>query len=396
MNSLKQATLSMRPYKKYPFNKMLRLKIFFTVCKYNTLVNNLNKIYVNAAKVLTKNLTNNLIGSLYGDILIGGTSLVELEKTLQIQKSEGITCISGYMREGLLPHEESDAIGEIIETHMKSIDLMQKYDVDNAIAIKISCFANIKSLEHLNELQLDLKVIEDFLHESKEKQGNLENLDLLGITLLKSKLKNENAKNNIDKVINSICVTLFKESATPFTINIYEILNNNTENNKEKLNVLLSLFGNSLSEDLVKYVKVVDERLVKIISHANKIKLSVLIDAEETFVQTIIDNMVMYYIKKYNQEFCLIFHTIQCYLKEGPSKLKDYISFIKGNNLKFGLKLVKGAYLKIETKIANENKTENPINNLIDETHAIYDNAVSSVFEIVKPDDKVKLMEIYI
>lgn len=371
MNNLKN---TIRPYQNYSLTKMLRLKFFFTLCKYNVIVNNLSKIYDTSAKILTTKGVNNLIGHLYGDILLGGMSVTDLENCVRIQKQEKITCISGFIREGLTVEEEKEVIDDVIDTHIKSIDLMNKYDPENFIAIKISCFCNKDGLKKLNELQRDLILIEDYFHSNST-----------DLNALKSKLISKEAQKNINDNIEIMREKLFGNSKTKFTINLYEIISNK-EN--EKLAILNKLFGDN-NNYLIDYGRLIDERLHKVINHASTKKVSILMDAEESYFQNIIDNMIMHYMKIYNKDYSLLLHTIQQYLKGGPKALDEFIDFVRGHNLKFGLKMVKGAYLKIETKMALENGYENPVNDNIEQTQDNYHKGVDKLFTILRPDEKV-------
>jgi hypothetical protein len=372
---------TLRPYQNYSFSKMLRLKIFFTICKFEPLVNNLSSVYNYTTKILTKRGTNNLIGLLYGDILLGGMSIQDLEKCVKQQKDEKITCISGFVREALTQSEEGNIIDSTMTTHLESVDLMAKYDSENFIAIKVSCFCNKENLKRLNLLQKDLILIEDYFHENG---GDM--------NALKLSLNSETAKKNLNEnTLNQMKNELFNNSRTKFTINLYEIIINKET---DKLQILTDLFGESLNAELVEYVKLTDERLSRLFSHAASKKVSILMDAEETYFQNIIDVMVMHYSKVYNRDYCLILHTIQQYLKEGPKALKEFIAYARENNFKMGMKMVKGAYLKIETKMAIEGGYENPINDTIEQTQDNYHNGVDTLFETIKEDEKVSFKDL--
>ena len=65
--------------------------------------------------------------------------------------------------------------------------------------------------------------------------------------------------------------------------------------------------------------------------------------------------------EKYNKDQVYIIPTIQNYLKRSVERTKHEVEIAKRKNLKFGAKLVRGAYIVEETKIANEQKVENPI-----------------------------------
>jgi len=65
--------------------------------------------------------------------------------------------------------------------------------------------------------------------------------------------------------------------------------------------------------------------------------------------------------EKYNKDKVYIIPTIQNYLKRSVERTKYEVEIAKRKNLKFGAKLVRGAYIVEETKLANEHKVDNPI-----------------------------------
>lgn len=56
---------------------------------------------------------------------------------------------------------------------------------------------------------------------------------------------------------------------------------------------------------------------------------------------------------KFNKDRLYIIPTLQNYLKISPKRVKYELELAKRNNLYFSLKLVRGAYLVEETRIAN-------------------------------------------
>lgn len=65
--------------------------------------------------------------------------------------------------------------------------------------------------------------------------------------------------------------------------------------------------------------------------------------------------------EKYNKERLYIIPTIQNYLKSSVERTKYEVEIAKRKNLILGAKLVRGAYLVEETRLANQHKYENPV-----------------------------------
>lgn len=87
----------------------------------------------------------------------------------------------------------------------------------------------------------------------------------------------------------------------------------------------------------------------------------ILVDAEESWFQDVIDQMAYEAMEKYNQKSCIVYNTYQMYRHDSLEKLKKayQVSIEKGYLL--GAKLVRGAYMEKERERAEEKKYKSPI-----------------------------------
>ena len=88
----------------------------------------------------------------------------------------------------------------------------------------------------------------------------------------------------------------------------------------------------------------------------------VLIDAEESWIQDTIDQAVHQMMLKYNKEKCIVFNTAQLYRHDRLNFLKESFEWARKNNIKYGIKLVRGAYLEKERERARKMNYTDPIN----------------------------------
>ena len=102
-------------------------------------------------------------------------------------------------------------------------------------------------------------------------------------------------------------------------------------------------------------------RFDRICKKAFEKNIKILIDAEESWLQDSIDNLVEMMMKKYNKENTIVFNTVQMYRHDRLDYLKKLLESAKKNNFKIGLKLVRGAYIEKENKRAKSLKYESPI-----------------------------------
>ncbi|PIE48659.1 MAG: proline dehydrogenase [Flavobacteriales bacterium] len=86
-----------------------------------------------------------------------------------------------------------------------------------------------------------------------------------------------------------------------------------------------------------------------------------LIDAEESWIQKAIDDLVVNLMEKYNREKAIIFNTLQMYRWDRVDYLKKIQKRSKERNFVVGVKLVRGAYLEKERERAKKLNYKSPI-----------------------------------
>ena len=108
--------------------------------------------------------------------------------------------------------------------------------------------------------------------------------------------------------------------------------------------------------------------------HDKKIRL--FIDAEETWIQDVIDDLILEMMKKYNKENIIVYNTLQMYRNDRLEYLHKLADDAKKNGYKIGLKLVRGAYLEKERERALTMGYPSPIQETKADTDRDYDAAV--------------------
>ena len=104
-----------------------------------------------------------------------------------------------------------------------------------------------------------------------------------------------------------------------------------------------------------------------------------LVDAEESWVQTAIDEMAESMMEIYNQEEALLFTTVQMYRKDRLAYLKKLYQKAAKKNFKIGVKLVRGAYIEKERDRAVEFGMPSPICETKEATDQNFDAALDFI-----------------
>ncbi|KAI3799095.1 hypothetical protein L1987_34385 [Smallanthus sonchifolius] len=126
------------------------------------------------------------------------------------------------------------------------------------------------------------------------------------------------------------------------------------------------------------------KRLTIICDKALESNVRVVIDAEDTSIQPGIDYFTYSAAVKYNQgKKPLISGTIQAYLKDAGQRLFEAKKAADKMGLPIGFKLVRGAYMSSERKLANSLGVESPIHNSISDTHHCFNECASYMLDEV-------------
>lgn len=105
----------------------------------------------------------------------------------------------------------------------------------------------------------------------------------------------------------------------------------------------------------------VEERVDAIFRRGFELDVPVLIDAEETWIQPVLDDMVMNLMSRYNKEKAIVQNTYQMYRHDSIERIKQHHRMALEGGFKFGLKIVRGAYMEKERNRAAERGYPSPI-----------------------------------
>lgn len=114
------------------------------------------------------------------------------------------------------------------------------------------------------------------------------------------------------------------------------------------------------AEEAAEYAQVV-ERVDRICKAGFDAGVPVFIDAEETWIQDTIDRICHDMMVKYNREKAIVFNTVQMYRHDRLDFLRESVAWAKSQQLHYGVKLVRGAYMEKERKRAADNGYPSPI-----------------------------------
>ncbi|MBU2527058.1 MAG: proline dehydrogenase family protein [Bacteroidetes bacterium] len=110
----------------------------------------------------------------------------------------------------------------------------------------------------------------------------------------------------------------------------------------------------------VEWEKVV-ARFDQIAACAAKRHIGLLVDAEESWIQQAVDDLVLDLMRKYNKTQVVIFNTIQCYRHDRLDYVRNLLEIADHEGFRVGFKIVRGAYMEKENKRAAQLGIPSPI-----------------------------------
>nr|WP_294899751.1 proline dehydrogenase family protein [uncultured Pedobacter sp.] len=118
-------------------------------------------------------------------------------------------------------------------------------------------------------------------------------------------------------------------------------------------------------------------RIDLICKTASEVFQPVMIDAEESWIQNVIDEIAIAMMKKYNKQRAIVFNTYQLYRTDKLASLINDSTIAVTHGFILGAKLVRGAYLEKERERAIEREYPSPIHVDKQATDRDFDAAIS-------------------
>ena len=144
----------------------------------------------------------------------------------------------------------------------------------------------------------------------------------------------------------------------------------------QKMNAKQSLH----TEEQIAWKRVIN-RFRSCCQTAQQYGVALLVDAEEYSMQIATDQLVLDLMREFNLNKAVVYNTIQLYLVDGNRRLEQmHIQAIQ-DSFYLGVKLVRGAYMEKERKIAHKHGLSSPICASKAETDKSYHAAVDYCFK---------------
>lgn len=141
------------------------------------------------------------------------------------------------------------------------------------------------------------------------------------------------------------------------------------------------VFTSLSNEAILASFERIKARYQLIFEKAYELGVSILIDAEESWMQDSADFLVLEMMKQYNREKVLVYNTFQMYRHDRLPVLENWLNQASEEGFKVGAKLVRGAYMEKERERAKELGYPSPICVSKEATDINFNNAIDLVVD---------------
>ncbi|WOL00199.1 proline dehydrogenase 1, mitochondrial-like [Canna indica] len=126
------------------------------------------------------------------------------------------------------------------------------------------------------------------------------------------------------------------------------------------------------------------QRLSTICKQCQESNIALIIDAEYSSVQPAIDYFTYSASQEFNHvEQPIVYGTLQTYLRDSRERMVNAFQAAENEGVSLGLKLVRGAYLTRESKLASSLGVSSPIHGSIEETHRCFNDCAAFMLQKV-------------
>ncbi|KAM3916869.1 hydroxyproline dehydrogenase [Leptodactylus fuscus] len=138
-----------------------------------------------------------------------------------------------------------------------------------------------------------------------------------------------------------------------------------------------------LSDEENQHLQTSVRRLSRVGKHAKAKRVRVLVDAEYTYMNPALSLVTMSMMAQCNTDEPWIWNTYQCYLKDSYKNLSQDLDCADRLGVCFGVKLVRGAYMDKERKLAKEKGYSDPIQPDWSATNRSYQHSLDKLLDLI-------------
>eukprot|EP01022_Parablepharisma_sp_SALTPOND_P014480 TRINITY_DN1969_c0_g1_i1.p2 TRINITY_DN1969_c0_g1~~TRINITY_DN1969_c0_g1_i1.p2 ORF type:complete len:528 (+),score=60.85 TRINITY_DN1969_c0_g1_i1:5237-6820(+) len=353
--------------------RLLNNYVVIQMCRFPFLVRNSTKLTRAAYKVLGKSVTNFAVKNTIAKVFAAGENLDDLAKNMEALEQANVYAIADLSIEDVDGDPE-----EVLDNNKKQIMGLVKLMNDeesHTMSLKVTALTYLKTLKELSEAQKKLDSM--FTDIAGFKQNAYITKDQVKDYAFR-RFRFTPTQSELDEFF-SIATgedqTTSKISASDYYMNVHAFPIDPKFNSAFVKKV--ANFSPKTYYELQMWV----DRILTIMEELKKSKTYCMIDAQQTYIQSGVDSVTRQLQQVYNINRPLIVRTVQAYLKDSKRMVLLALAATKKRNQPFAVKLVRGAYMTEERRIAKEQGLESPILPTKAEVDKNYNELISIAFK---------------
>ncbi|MEZ4900598.1 MAG: proline dehydrogenase family protein [Spirosomataceae bacterium] len=212
----------------------------------------------------------------------------------------------------------------------------------------------------------------------QECNRTIQRLEKSGVgTILDYSVEGEDDEQSFEDTTAEILRTIQKASETdsvPFSV--FKVTGVGSTPLLEKIQT-----GASLTEEEQASYERLKNRVDTLCRKAHDLDVKIFIDAEESWIQGVIDQLAYKAMRLYNTDKPIVYNTFQMYRHDMLENLRKATHEAKVEGYCLGVKLVRGAYFEKERQRAYENEYQDPIHATKEDTDRDFNKAIAFCLE---------------
>ena len=322
--------------------ELARAAVVYQLCSIDMFVDNQHKMMSVAEKVFGKTILEKLLRMTFYSHFVAGANVQEIKPVVQRYGKHGVQLILGYSVEDDLSHSHTSEMisdqkpEELSETNQNRAKTVYK----------------IKSQEFGGDDKRNKNV------------GNF--------------IRCIDSVNELTEGTGFAAVKITALGRPSLLMKISEVLVNDED-------------SYHFIQDHDQEFRNVVNRLNFIVDHAEKKNVRLIIDAEQTYFQPVINRLALEMMRKFNKCQALVFNTYQAYLKGTLKRAQHDMAMAAREDFHFGCKLVRGAYIEQERVRAIEMNYDDPTCESTEKTSENYARVFEAVLNEAKSRPKGKV-----
>ncbi|GAB2958724.1 proline dehydrogenase family protein [Hymenobacter coalescens] len=191
-------------------------------------------------------------------------------------------------------------------------------------------------------------------------------------TILDYSVEGEGSENSFDHTRDELLKTIDLAAGNPhIPFSVFKVTGVADSALLEKVQAGLPLSG----AEQTAYQRA-QQRIDELCRRAHDRNVRIFVDAEESWFQDTIDDLAREMMRRYNQERPIVWNTYQLYRHDRLEALQADHDHAQQQDYYLGAKLVRGAYMEKESRVAQQRGYQNPINPTKEATDELYNDAL--------------------